>query len=173
MKSLALMVVIPTLVLCGVAEAQTRPAPRPTPAPRRPVLSDRVFISVNGLFQVNSNDFDDTSTIRVNAENGQLQTDYNVGGGLAFDVSGSVVVWQNLAVGVGLTTFSASTPTTITAQVPHPLFFNQARTVTGDFDGDRSETAVHIQVKWIAPSTTRSSSRFSGDPRSSRWSRAS
>ena len=121
------------------------------PAGAQSLVSERVFISVNGLFQVTSNDFDDSETIRVNAENGRFDTDYEVGGGFAFDVSGGVVVWRNLAVGAGLTRFSTSTPTTITAQIPHPFFFNQPRTVAGEFEGDRSELAVHIQAKWLVP----------------------
>ncbi len=116
------------------------------------VDAQTVYVSVNGLFQVTSNDFDDSATIRVNVENGRFDTDYDVGGGFAFDVSGGVVVWQQrLAVGVGLTRFSTSTPTTINAQIPHPFFFNQARSVTGEFEGDRSELAVHIQARWLAP----------------------
>jgi hypothetical protein len=50
-----------------------------------------------------------------------------------------------------LTLFSTSSTTTIDAQVPHPFFFNQPRSVTGEFDGDRKETAVHVQVKWLVP----------------------
>jgi Outer membrane protein beta-barrel domain len=116
------------------------------------VDAQTVYISVNGLFQVTSNDFDDSATIRINAENGRFDTDYDVGGGPAFDVSGGVVVWQQrLAVGVGLTRFSTSTLTTINAQIPNPFFFNQARSVTGEFEGDRSELAVHIQARWLAP----------------------
>jgi hypothetical protein len=151
MKSRALLFVILTCALCTAAEAQTRPpAPRPAP-PRRPIVNEKVFFSAGILFQVNSNDFTDTATIRRNAENGRLETAYDVGGGLAFDVSGSYLVWKQLAIGVGLTLFSSSTTTTIDAQVPHPFFFNQPRTVTGEFDGDRSETAVHIQAKWLVP----------------------
>jgi outer membrane protein with beta-barrel domain len=150
MKSRALLFVILTCAFSGAAEAQTRPAPRTSARPRQTV-SERVFFSAGVLFQVNSNDFTDTATIRRNAENGQLETAYDVGGGLAFDFSGSYLVWKNLAVGVGLTLFSASTTTTINAQVPHPFFFNQPRTVTGEFEGDRSETAVHIQAKWLVP----------------------
>jgi hypothetical protein len=150
-KLRALLSVILTCAFCTVAEAQTRPpAPRPAP-PRRPVIAERVFFSAGVLFQVNSNDFSDTATIRRNAENGRIETAYDVGGGLAFDVSGSYLVWKNLAVGVGLTLFSASTTAAIDAQVPHPFFFNQPRTVTGEFDGDRSETAVHIQARWLVP----------------------
>jgi hypothetical protein len=115
------------------------------------VDAQTVFLSVNGLFQVTSNDFDDSATVRINAENGRFDTDYDVGGGPAFDVSGGVVVWRQLAVGVGLTGFSTSTLTTINAQIPHPFFFNQSRNVTGEFEGDRSELAVHVQAKWIAP----------------------
>jgi opacity protein-like surface antigen len=115
------------------------------------VIAERVFFSAGVLFQLDSNDFTDTATIRRNAENGRIETAYDVGGGLAFDVSGSYLVWKNLAVGVGLTLFSASTTAAIDAQVPHPFFFNQPRSVTGEFDGDRVEKAIHIQASWIVP----------------------
>ena len=138
MKLSVAMTLLLILVVSARVDAQT-------------VVSERVFISVNGLYQFTSNDFDDSAPLRVNAENGRLETDYDVGGGLAFDVSGGVVLWRNLAVGVGLTRVSTSTLTTIDAQVPHPFFFNQPRSVTGEFEGDRSELAVHIQAKWIAP----------------------
>ena len=151
MKSRALLFVILTCAFCAAAEAQTRSTPpRPAP-PRPPVINEKVFFSAGVLFQVNSNDFTDTATIRKNVENGRLETAYDVGGGLAFDVSGSYLVWKQLAIGVGLTLFSSSTTTTIDAQVPHPFFFNQPRSVTGEFDGDRSETAVHIQARWLVP----------------------
>lgn len=146
MKPCALTVAVLTLAVSAAAEAQTPPAPSPPP-----VLTERLFFSAGLLYQVNSNDFTDSATIRRNAEDGRLETNYAVDGGPAFDISGAVVLWRQLAVGVGLTLFSGSTATSINAQVPHPFFFNQARTVTGDFDGDRSETAVHIQAKWIAP----------------------
>lgn len=150
MKSRALLFVILTCAFCTAAEAQTRSVPRTAPR-RPPVINEKVFFSAGLLFQLNSNDFTDTTTIRRNAENGRFETAYDVSGGLAFDVSGSYLVWKQLAVGVGLTLFSSSTTTTINAQVPHPFFFNQLRTVTGEFEGDRSETAVHIQAKWLVP----------------------
>jgi len=153
MKWRALLFVILTFAFCSAAEAQTtRLPPRNAPPPSRAsVITEKVFFSASLLFQVNSNDFDDSSTFRRNAENGRLDTAYAVGGGTAFDVSGSYLVWKQLAVGVGLTLFSTSTTTEINAQVPHPFFFNQPRTVTGEFDGDRSETAVHIQARWLIP----------------------
>jgi hypothetical protein len=153
MKPRALLFVLLTFAFGAPAQAQTRPVPRTAQRPqaRPPALAERVFFSAGLLFQVNSNDFSDSVTFRRNVENGRLDTDYSVGGGLAFDASGSYVVWRQLAVGVGLTLFSTSTTTAIDAQVPHPFFFSQPRTVTGEFEGDRGETAVHIQAKWIVP----------------------
>jgi hypothetical protein len=156
MKWLAPIAVVLTVAVCAPADAQVRPTqPRPAPRPQRPVLSEKVFISVGGLFQVGANDFVDTATIRENVEDGRLETDYEVGSGPAFDVSAGVVVWRNLAVGAGVTRFSKSTLTSVNAQVPHPFFFNQPRSVTGDFSGTRSELAFHVQMRGVFPLNNR------------------
>ena len=160
MKPVALLMGL-TLLVCGTVEAQTRPPARPRP---RPVLTERGFIAVNGVFQVGDNVFDDTHTFRENAENGRLDTDYTVGSGPAFDVSGGGVLWRNLAVGVGITRFSKSTVTVVDALVPHPLFFNQPRTVTGEFSGTRTELAVHVQVRGVFPVSNRLQVTIFGGP---------
>jgi hypothetical protein len=135
------------------AEAQVRgPAPA---AAARPALTDKVFVSVNGVFQVGANDFSDSQTIRENAENGRFDTAYTVGAGPAFDVSASAVVWRSLAVGAGVSRFSKSTATAVNASVPHPFFFNQPRSVTGEFSGTRQELAVHVQVRGVFPVSNR------------------
>ena len=42
---------------------------------------------------------------------------------------------------------------TVTAQVPHPLLFNQMRTVTGEVQNiTRFEAGEHFQVAWTVPS---------------------
>jgi len=147
------MAVVAALAVPMTAEAQARPA-RPVTRPR-PALPERVFISVNGVYQVGSNDFRDTTTIRRNAEDGRFETDYSVGAGPAFDISGGGLVWRNLAVGIGVSRFSTSTPTAVSASVPHPFFFNQPRSVTGDFSGTRQEVAVHVQVRGVFPVSPR------------------
>lgn len=162
MKPFVPMAVVLTLASSVAADAQTRPA-RPAPRPR-PVVAERVFLSVNGVFQAGSNDFRDTSTFRENVEDGSLSTDYSVGPGPAFDVSGGVVVWQRLAVGAGITRFSHSTPTAVSAAVPHPFFFNQPRTVTGEFSGSRTELAVHLQVRGVFPLSNRIQVAVFGGP---------
>lgn len=110
----------------------------------------RVFVSIDGGYQVTSNDFTDTATFRENAENGQLEAEYSVQGGPSLNIAGGATVWRRLAVGLGVTRFSRSTPTGITASVPHPFFFNRAREVTGDVGLKREELAVHLQAR-ISP----------------------
>jgi len=116
------------------------------------VLQDRGFILVNGGYQVMSHDFEASSTFRANVEDAHLATDYEVKGGLAFDVAGGMALWRRLTVGGGLTRFSRSTPSTLSGDVPHPFFFNRPRTVTGEVTGlKHEELAVHVQARVTAP----------------------
>ena len=142
------------------AGAQTRPAPRPARPP-----SDRIFISVNGAYQVASKDFGDSVTFVENAENGRFSTQYDVTSGPAFNVSAAAAVWRNLGVGVGVSRFSHSTPTALTATVPHPFFFNRARDVSGTVSGlTREELAVHVQARAMVPMRNRFQVMVFGGP---------
>ena len=82
--------------------AQTRPAPKTAPKPR-PAPIDRVYLSVNGMFQAAGSDFEDTLTYRENAEDARVDSDYSAKSGPGLDLSGGVVVLRGLGVGVGVT----------------------------------------------------------------------
>ena len=123
-----------------------KPQPRPVTKPRQPM--DRIYVSINGAFQTGAEDFGETVTFVENAENGTFSTDYDVQSGPALNVSGGALVWRNIGVGVGVTRYSKATPSSLNASVPHPFFFNRARSVTGDIGGlKREELAVHIQAR--------------------------
>jgi hypothetical protein len=146
--SLALL----ALVLSGSvhsAEAQSRPA-RPTIKP------PRGFVSVNGTYQLTSNDFRDSATFHENVEDGQFGTDYRIKGGPAFDIAGGGTLWRNVGLGVAVSQRSHSTGATLTASIPHPFFFNRARSIDGAVNGlSRKESAVHVQVRGIFQVTRR------------------
>jgi hypothetical protein len=113
-------------------------------------------VSVNGMYQINSNDFQDTATFRENAEDGQFSTDYDVKGGPAFDIAGGATLWRQLGLGVGVSYFSRSTGASLNASVPHPFFFDLARSVNGTVaDLSRKELGVHVQARGIFPVTPR------------------
>ncbi len=128
---------------------QTKPAP---PSPARPAPAaqpiDRVYVSVNGAFQTAGGDFGETVTFTENAESGTFSTDYDVKSGPALNISVGAGLWRNIGVGVGVTRFSKSTPTVLSASVPHPFFFNRPRSVDGEVAGiSREELAIHIQAR--------------------------
>ena len=81
-------------------------------------------------------------------EEGDLDADYGLGAGPLFDVGGGVRLWRNLAVSA----FSKDNDLNVTARIPHPIFFDRDRPISGS-QGDvrREETAVHIQAIWMMP----------------------
>ena len=154
----------------------TQPTPakpvQPTPAkpgqtakPARPAPIDRIYISVNGAFQTGGSDFGESVTFRENAEDGRFTTDYEVKSGPALNISVGATLWRNIGVGVGVTRYSKNTPTTFSASVPHPFFFNRARTVDGEIPGiEREELAVHVQARATFVPTRRIQAVVFGGP---------
>ena len=144
----AAAVVVILLGVAASAGAQAKPA-QPRPAPPRAVQpTDRIYISIDGAFQTGVEDFGETVSFIENAENGTFSTEYNVDSGPALNISAGAAIWGNIGLGVGVTRFSHSTPISLTASVPHPFFFNRARSVSGDIGGlEREELAVHIQAR--------------------------
>jgi|SoiMethySBSTD1v2_1073268.scaffolds.fasta_scaffold02870_20 outer membrane protein with beta-barrel domain len=131
--------------------------------PRTPI--DRIFVSIDGVYQTGGEDFTDSKTFVRNAEDGSFATNYSVESGPAFNVSGGVHLTQKLAVGVGVSRFSHSTPTSITASVPHPFFFDRDRALAGDIGGlTREELAVHVQARLVIPVSRRLQATVFGGP---------
>jgi opacity protein-like surface antigen len=143
------------LVSCAPVAAQTRPAPKTVPktAPKpKPVPFERVYLSLNGMFQTAASDFQDRLTYRENAEDAQVDTDYSLKSGPGLDIAGGFVVLRGLGIGVGVTRYSQSSGAAITASIPHPFFFNQSRSITGDVaELKREELGLHVQVRGIFP----------------------
>lgn len=124
MKGIALVVVISAGT--QAAFAQTVPV-------------SRGFVVINGGYQLTTSDFGDGATKRENAEDGRFDTTYEVKSGAAFDIAGGGVLWRQLGVGVGVSRFSVSTPSALSATIPHPFFFNRPRSVSGDVAGLKRE----------------------------------
>ena len=125
----------------------------------------RGFVVVNGGFQLTANDFSDSATKRENAEDGSLNTAYVVQKGPAFDIAAGGIIKGRLAVGAGVSRFQVATPSSLTASVPHPFFFNRPRTVSGTASGlSREELAVHVHAGGTFPIGTRVQVMVFGGP---------
>jgi hypothetical protein len=133
------------LTLPAVARAQTQSTGW-MPA------NGRVFVSVNGLYQPGEETFEQNASYQVYDETASataLQTVKN-GGGM-FDIGGGYRT-KSYGVGISYTRFKTTNPAAITASVPHPLFFDQPRTVSTTLEGlEHSEHVVHLDAYYFVP----------------------
>ena len=87
-------------------------------------------------------------------EQARFDSDYRFEPGALFDVGGGVRVWSRLAVGVGVSRFRIEEAASVSAQVPHPIFFGRDRSISGASPPlARREWAVHLQALVTVPAT--------------------
>jgi len=126
--------------------------------------SDRGYLNVSGWFQPSAS-FSNTVRPIDFSEASEIDNRYHTGGVPGFEADGGVRVWRNLAVGVGVSRFSKETTAAVSAQIPHPFFFNKPRAVSGDAASlTRDETAVHLQALWMVAISRRWQLALSGGP---------
>lgn len=114
--------------------------------------AERVRITVDGGSQTTKTSFTQTRRFREFVEEGSLSLNRTIPSRPFFDAGAAVRVWRSLHVGVVASYFTDNGAGSVTAQVPHPFYFNQQRTVNGQADPDtRRETAAHIQASWTVP----------------------
>jgi opacity protein-like surface antigen len=141
MKSLLLAVLTLLGMSLAAAEARAQAAWR-----------DRGWLSVNAGIQGAPATFTGDTTFRTNVETGTDSTNYRFNSATLFDVGGGVRIWRNLGVGVDVSYFTRKDDLDVSTKVPHPIFFNQLRTVTGRQPGvARREIGAHLQAMWMIP----------------------
>jgi hypothetical protein len=106
---------------------------------------------VDGVYQATASEFSSSFTFDAYAERGQATSSYRVEAGPAFAVGVGVRTWQNLAVGMQVTSFSRAAWAEIDASVPHPLYLSRGRHLIGSTPAKRQEVGVHIFAAWVAP----------------------
>jgi hypothetical protein len=147
---------IAAILLIGLAGASA-------PARAQSAWTDRGFVNVSGFFQPSSS-FSNTVQPTDFAEPSVVDTTYKTGSVPGFEAEGGARLWRNLAIGVGVSWFSKDTAGAVSAQVPHPFFFNKPRAVSGDANLSRDETAVHLEALWMVPLAIRWQLALSGGP---------
>ncbi len=152
------LIALVTIVTC--AEAQGR---QPVRSRRPPGERGFIGVSVGGL--VTSNNFDASVDFDLYREPTSFDTAYDVPAGLAFDVSGGVKLWRHLGVAVAVSQYDQSGDASISAQLPHPFFFNHLRPLDGTAQNlTRSETAVHVGALYMKSLSRKLLLTLSGGP---------
>lgn len=112
----------------------------------------RIFIGVNVGGQAHSHTFGTSAEIPIYSETATMRADQGVGGGFLFDISGGVKVSSSIGVSIGLTTMGDTSDGTMSATVPHPLYFDQFVTVTKNVSNlDHSELGIHLSAVFFLP----------------------
>jgi hypothetical protein len=148
-------------LLAALAATFTAADARGQPAP----WTDRAYVNASGWYQAAPTTFTEVVTPIDFVERASIDTSYRIRSAAGFDVGGGVRVWRSLGVGLDVSRFTRAGGGSVTAQIPHPFFFNRPRPVTGDAtDLEREETGVHGQVLWMIPLTARWQVGLSGGP---------
>jgi hypothetical protein len=136
-------------VLLGTVVAARAQAPTRSRGPARAL--DHVRFMIDAGEQASSTAISETQTFQQNQEQGTFTLTRTIGKRAFYDGGVAFHIISGLHAGVSFSYFKDPGPGAVTAQVPHPFFFNQLRTTSGTAGGiDRKETAVHIQISWTA-----------------------
>lgn len=139
--------------VCMVAFAHGAQA---QPARRARAQSQKIRISINAADQVTSRTLSQNFSVPVNAEPASIATAIDVMSAPMFDVGGSYRFLNRLAAGVAYSVLSKTVGGTVDAKIPHPFFFNQPRSISGDLsDLQHRESTVHVFAMYMLPLSAR------------------
>ena len=115
--------------------------------------TDKIFLNVNFGVQVGSQDVDMASTFEVYEEPASLTGVAELGTEpILADFMGGYRVGRNLAVAVGYVNYNTESDLTATALIPHPIIFNQPRTVTVTAPGiGHMSQMLNFSAVWMMP----------------------
>lgn len=125
----------------------------------------RVFVNVNAGAQPSRRFITTSRAFTVYDEPATIATNQRIGNGPVIDISGGYRVWSNLAIGVGFTSFSDTSSSSVTASIPDPLFFDRTAAVTSTATGlEHTERTIHLQAVWFVPVTNKIDVAVSAGP---------
>lgn len=133
-----------------------RPAPGRTPPAAPGVRQPRGFVAAGVMMQPGKTSFVDQRSTSVFRETATWSGSYEVESGVGADVGVFARLWNNLGLGVAVTSASRAGDGAIAASYPHPFFFGRPRTADAEIpDADRTETAVHVSAALLVPTSSR------------------
>ena len=145
------------LVVSPAAGADQAPRNPPQPAPRpaaaaRDAWPVRGFLNISAGVQGSTQSFAETHSEPISVEDFTWTSTYAIKSGLAFEGGGGVRVWRRLFAGAMYSRFHDSRAAAIDGSTPHPFFFNQPRSISGEARAlTHDEQAVHVSAIWLAP----------------------
>ena len=113
----------------STASAQTT-----APAPRPP----RIWVNLSAGSTSGGQDLNVASTFSLYEEQGSFEASQSIEKGLTADGTVLVRVWRDFLAGVGVSGLNSRSNGTYSLTVPHPLAYDQPRSVTGEVESMRT-----------------------------------
>ncbi len=136
--------------------ADTKPPATALPAPR-------VRVVLNGIGAFTNPSFSDSRQYPSYAETASVNTSYSTKTGFGPDLALQVSLYRGLGLLVGYSYVSRNEDGTYDARLPHPLYLNQPRSLSGELTGYKyKEGAVHADVAYAGTSGKLDWSLFAG-----------
>jgi hypothetical protein len=127
----------------AIAGAQTR-----RPPARRP---GDLTVDLNVGAQLTGDAVTQQFSITKNAEAAPIAVRQPFSTGIFVDGGVTVRMRRRLGLAIGASFLPHEHDATVGASVPHPVFFNQPRAVSGTTPLSQSQTAVHVDAAYLAP----------------------
>ncbi len=116
--------------------------------------TDRAFLNVNGAVQSKSTaELSSSTVISQYDEQGSASTAQSIEtkGGI-LEISGGARVWKNFGLGLGYSTISSTGSGTVSATLPHPLYYDRPRTANATLaDLEQKQRAIHLMALYVLP----------------------
>lgn len=152
------------------ASGQTSsPKPSPGDTPKSPQMAGvargaRTMLAIGGGSHPSSS-LTASETKQINAEAGSFSSNLETNSAFGIDVAAGLALWRRLGVKVGYSTYSASINGAFQASVPHPLYFNKPRMLSGEPNGlQRHESAIDFHLAALIPAGRRAALMVSAGP---------
>ena len=127
---------------------------------------DRVYLNVGFGVESGTSTLADSRPLTIYEENGTVSASSTYTSGSLFDIGIGFRLWKNISVGAAYHQEQNTADYAIAGSAPHPIFFNQPRPFTATAAGDqfRQEKAVHMQIGYMIPITSRVDVMVFGGP---------
>jgi hypothetical protein len=112
----------------------------------------KVKLLLGGGYQLGSPEFDQTLSFDQFQEQATIATSYSADKALGLDVGIQWNAFRSIGFQVAGTLYDRDLAGTWNASFPHPFFFDQPRTATGDVTGKMKETAGHLSLVFFGKS---------------------
>lgn len=115
-----------------------------------------IFVNVSGGVHTGSTDIDLSLDPTIYDEPAAIAVSRSAGAGGVFDVTGGLMIRQNLGGALSFSTRSSKGDGTLTASIPDPIFFDRPRAVTDVVrDMGYSERWLGFLAAWVVPAGER------------------